>query len=108
MWRPPSVFMGCADTRELFSPRDSLADFQTRESVSREVAVQSEKIAGVFDIVFENHQRPVIQRRSIIREHMYHALERRANQGARLDKKIHSQVNSPALLQRVGGCTEQR
>ena len=39
MRRPAAIFVGAADAREFLPPRDGLADFQLRESVSGEVAV---------------------------------------------------------------------
>src|SRR5215472_18700838 len=98
VWRPAPVFLGRPHARKSLSSRNSLANFQFIERLRGQMSVEREKLLAVAGFVPQDHQRPVILRRSVIRKNVNYSVERRAQRRARLNKKIHTQMNRSALL----------
>src|SRR5712664_2679490 len=69
--------------------------------------VECEEFLAAAGFMPQNHDRPVVQRSRIVRDDVDHAIQRRTDRSARLDKKVHAKVNRAPFIRRIAARTEQ-
>src|SRR5258708_14774764 len=107
VWRPPPIFLCRTDACEWLGPTNTLAHFQANERIFGEMPVEREKFLAIAGFMPQDHERSVIQRSGIIRDDVDHAIHRRAERRAWLNKKVHAEVNCAPLLRRFAARAEQ-
>src|SRR5580692_2058345 len=83
---PAAVFVYVADVGEWLAARDALSGLQCIKRLEGQVAIEREEFKAVARGVTKNNERPVIQGRSVDRDSMDDAVERRADWRARRGK----------------------
>ena len=87
MRRPPAIFRRRSNLREFLAASNLLTDAKFLQSARAEMPVKSEEFLCVARAFWkrmpQNHNRPIIERRSVVRKRMNHAVERSANSTAR-------------------------
>ena len=86
------------DAGELLSARDALAHLESVKSFSREMAVEREEFQAVTDCMAQNHERTVIEGRSIDRRGVNDAAKWRVDRCARRSEQIYPEMNGAALM----------
>src|SRR5712664_380803 len=69
--------------------------------------VECEEFLAAAGFMPQNHDRPVVQRSRIVRYDVDHAIQRRTERSARLDKKVHAKMNRPPLIRWIAAIAEQ-
>src|SRR5882757_8656879 len=109
---PPAIFRSRPNLREFLAASNLLTDAKLLQSARAEMPVKSEELLcaarAVWKRVPQNHNRPVVKRRFVVRKRMNHAVQRSANGTARQDLQIDSQMNRAPLISRFFARAEQR
>src|SRR5712672_1105643 len=109
---PPAIFRSRPNLREFLAASNLLTDAKLLQSVRAEMPVKSEELLcaarAFWKRMPQNHNRPIIQRRSVVRKRMNHAVQRSANGTARPDLQIDSQMNGAPLVRGFPARAKQR
>src|SRR6267378_4712982 len=112
MRRPPAIFRSRSNLREFLAASNLLTDAKFLQSDRAEMPVKSEELLcaarAVWKRMPQNHNRPVVKRRSVVRKRMNHAVQWSANSAARRNLQIDSQVNRASLVSRFFARAKQR
>src|SRR6266404_3867977 len=112
MRRPPAIFRCRSNLREFRAASDLLSDTKPCQAFHTEVPVKSEELVSVVSafskLMPQNHDRPIIERRLVVRKRTNHALQWRANCATRRDLQIDSQMNGAPLVSRFFARAKQR
>src|SRR5258707_15714427 len=112
MRRPPAIFRSRSNLREFLAASNLLTDAKLLQSARAEMPVKSEKLlrpAGVvWNCMPQNHNRPIIERRLVVRKRMNHTVQWSAYCAARRNLQIDSQMNSAPLVSRFFARSKQR
>src|SRR5712672_1952966 len=112
MRRPPAIFRRRSNVREYLAARDLLSNAEPGKGCHAEMPIKSKKLLCPAGVVWkcmpQNHNRPIIERRSVVRKRMNHAVQRSANSATRHDLQIDSQMNSAPLVCRSFARAKQR
>src|SRR5258708_6027233 len=112
MRRPPAIFRNRSNLRESLAASNLLTDAKLLQSARAEMPVKGEEILTAAHAFWkrmpQNHNRPIVKRRSVVRKRMNHAVQRSANGTARPDLQIDSQMNSAPLVSRFFARSKQR
>src|SRR5882724_6408264 len=112
MRRPPAIFRRRSNFSEFLAARDLLSNAQPGKACHAEMPIKSEKLLCPAGVVWkcmpQNHNRPIIERRSVVRKRMNHAVQRSANSATRHDLQIDSQMNGAPLVSRFFAQAKQR
>src|SRR6266404_4415542 len=104
MRRPPAIFRSRPNLREFLAASNLLTDAKLLQSARAEMPVKSEELLSAarpfWKPMPQNHNRPIIERRSVVRKCMNRAVQRRANGAARRNLQIDSQMNGASLVSR--------
>src|SRR5260370_37596403 len=68
--------------------------------------VEREEFLAIAGFMPQNHDRSVIQRSGIIRDDVDHAIHRRAERRAWLNKKVHAEVHCAPFVRRIAARAE--
>src|SRR5882762_786563 len=112
MRHPPAIFRSRPNLRESLAASNLLTDAKLLQRARAEMPVKSEEFlcaAGAFwKRMPQNHNRPIIERRSVVRKRMNHAVQRSANCATRRDLQIESQMNGAPLVCKSFARAKQR
>src|SRR6267378_2338336 len=112
MRRPPAIFRSRSNLREFLAASNLLTDAKFLKSARVEMPVKSEELLcaarAVWKRMPQNHNRPVVKRRLVVRKCMNHAVQRSANGTARPDLQVDSQMNRAPLVSRFFARAKQR
>src|SRR5712692_9496243 len=112
MRRPPAIFGRRSDFGELLAAGDFLTNAKPCQSLRGEMPVKRKKLlcfaSGLCKRVPQNHDRPVIEWRGIVRHGMYNAVDGSTDRAARSDLEIDSQMNRAPLIGGIFARAKQR
>src|SRR5258708_36482904 len=112
MGPPPAIFRSRPNLRESLAASNLLTDAKLLQRARAEMPVKSEEFlcaAGAFwKRMPQNHNRPIIERRSVVRKRMNHAVQWSANSATRRNLQIDSQMNRAPLVRRFPARAKQR
>src|SRR4030081_2106296 len=112
MRRPPAIFRRRSNLREFLAASNLLTDAKLLQRARAEMPVKSEEFLRAARAFWkrmpQNHNRPIIERRSVVRKRMNHAVQWSANCATRHDLQIDSQMNSAPLVSRFFARSKQR
>src|SRR6267378_214263 len=112
MRRPPAIFRSRSNLREFLAASNLLTDAKFLKSARVEMPVKSEELLcaarAVWKRMPQNHNRPVVKRRLVVRKCMNHAVQRSANGTTRPDLQIDSKMNGAPLVRRFSPRAKQR
>src|SRR5882757_3980520 len=112
MRHPPAIFRSRPNLRESLAASNLLTDAKLLQRARAEMPVKSEEFlcaAGAFwKRMPQNHNRPIIERRSVVRKRMNHAVQWSANSATRRNLQIDSQMNRAPLISRFFARSKQR
>src|SRR6266481_1464687 len=107
VWRPAPVFLCRSDAREWLTSRNALARFQANERIFGEMPVQREEFPAIAGFMPQDDQRSIVLRSGIIRDDVDHAIQRRDERSARLNKKVHAEVNGAPFVRGIAARAER-
>src|SRR6267378_6745552 len=97
MRRPPAIFRSSSNLRDFLAASNLLTDAKFLQSARAEMPVKSEELLcaarAFWKPMPQNHNRPVVKRRSVVRKRMNHAVQWSANSATRRNLQIESQMN---------------
>src|SRR6267378_6821532 len=112
MRRPPAIFRSRSNFREFLSASNLLTYAKGLQSIRTEVPVKREELLcaarAFWKRMPQNHDRPVIKRRSVVRKRMNHAVQRSAHCATRRNLQIDPQMNRAPLVSRFFARAKQR
>src|SRR5882762_4010666 len=112
MRRPPAIFRRRSNFREFLAASNLLTDAKLLQSARAEMPIKSKKLLRPVGVVrkrmAQNHNRPIIERRSVVRKRMNHAVQWSANSATRRNLQIDSQMNRAPLVRRFPARAKQR
>src|SRR5262245_31622172 len=106
--RPPAIFTGRAQARDLFAFRGRLAGAQAFERFRAQMAVERVERAIIRGSVFQDDHMSVIERRGVDGEVMNFAVNRREDRRAGFGEKIDAQMNRALFIGQSASGREQR
>src|SRR6266403_4955064 len=105
MRRPPAIFRSRPNLREFLTASNLLTDAKLLQSARAEMPVKSEEFLcaarAFWKRMPQNHNRPVVKRRFVVRKRMNHAVQRSADCAARRNLQTDSQMNRASLASRL-------
>src|SRR6267142_2785713 len=112
MRRPPAIFSCRSNLREFRAAPDPLSNAQPGKACNAEMPIKSKKLLRPAGVVWkrmpQNHDRPIIEWRLVVRKHMNHAVQWSANSATRRNLQIDSQMNRAPLISRFFARSKQR
>src|SRR5258707_9853545 len=109
---PPAIFRSRSNLREFLAASNLLTDAKLLQRARAEMPVKSEEFLcaarGFWKRMPQNHNRPVVKRRCVVRKRMNHAVQWSANSATRRNLQIDSQMNRAPLVRRVPARAKQR
>src|SRR5712675_2334477 len=112
MRSPPAIFRSRPNLREFLVASNLLTDAKLLQRARPEMPVKSEELLCAARVFWkrmpQNHNRPIIERRLVVRKPMNHAVQRGANSATRRNLQIDSQMNSAPLVRRFSARAKQR
>src|SRR4030081_855284 len=112
MRRPPAIFRSRPNLRESLAASNLLTDAKLFQRARAEMPVKSEELRcaarASWKRMPQNHNRPVVKRRFVVRKRMNHAVQRSANSATRPNLQINSQMNGAPLVSRFFARAKQR
>src|SRR6267378_2474175 len=112
MRRPPAIFRRRPNLREFLAASNLLTDAKLLQSARAEMPVKGEELLRAARAFWkpmpQNHDRPIIEWRLVVRKCMNHAVQRSANCATRRHLQIDSQVNRAPLVSRFFARVKQR
>src|SRR6266404_1450043 len=112
MRRPPAIFRSRPNLREFLTASNLLTDAKLLQSARAEMPVKSEEFLcaarAFWKRMPQNHNRPIIKRRSVFRKRMNHAVQWSTHCATRRNLQIDSQMNRAPLISRFFARAKQR
>src|SRR5712671_710048 len=109
---PPAIFRSRPNLREFLAASNLLTDAKFLQSARAEMPVKSEELLcaarAFWKRMPQNHNRPIIERRLVVRKRMNHAVQWSAYCAARRNFQIDSQMNGASFVSRFFARSKQR
>src|SRR5215472_17083601 len=106
MRRPSSVLFNRADRGENLALGHALPDRKFLDAGSREMPVEREKFLRIGHGMPQDHDWPVVQRRSVVGDGVNLASERCSNIRTRREEKVDAQVDGASFFRRISAAAE--